>query len=338
MADSKKGIPNSIENDANFMDVVRKVFRRTCKYTDKDGNVSYMGYPSKPEFFSEEMDDFLELEINDIPVIQEKIQLKHLRKLILGRGVKKVEPCAIPENGLDALFLSQDVQEIPRGAITNSSIKTVEGKEFYVSTDRLNASTDIYFDTDGRLNFIDNGHFSRAQIAEIDNSQKSRIEISESQAYSSAEKILNASSRSNNSKTIYVYASHLGNESNYSVHAIVDVYPLNRNRKEKFADNRLIGIFINGTEEVDLSRLTQYPNLKQIIIGKDVKRVIGVQESDKIKGNESQNKIQIKQKSSNGKEQTVEFLSNETLLLTQLKSHQKEQDAQIKENSKTLDD
>ena len=296
MADNKKGISSSIENDANFMDVVRKVFRRTCKYTDKDGNVSYMGYPSKPEFLSEDVDDFLELEINDIPVIQEKIQLQHLRKLILGRGVKKVEPCAIPEKGLDTLILSQDVQEIPRGAITNSSIRTVKGKGFCLATDRIDASTDIYFDTDGRINFIDNGHFSRAQIIEIDRAQISRVEMAERQAYSSAEKILDASSRSNNSRTIYVYASHLGNESNYSVHAIVDTYPLSRTRKERLADDRLIGIFINGTEEVDLNHLTQYSNLKQIIIGKDVKRVIGVQESDKNKRNEKQDKIQIKQK------------------------------------------
>ena len=85
-------------------------------------------------------------------------------------------------------------------------------------------------------------------------------------------------------------------------------------RVEKIDDDKLIGIFITGKEEVDLGTLAQYPNLRQIVIGKDVRRVIGTPDLEET-GVVEDKVPQRSQKARNGKEQIVTIMGNDTTIL-----------------------
>ena len=92
------------------------------------------------------------------------------------------------------------------------------------------------------------------------------------------------------------------------------VYAANE-RVEKIDDENLIGIYITGKEEVDLASLAQYPNLRQIVIGKDVRRVIGTPDLEE-SGVIDEDKIpQRTQKARNGKEQLVTIMGENTSIL-----------------------
>ena len=124
-------------------------------------------------------------------------------------------------------------------------------------------------------------------------------------------------SQRENKNSIYVYSETLGRDRVYSVHAIADTFPMPSNRGEKIDDDKLIGIFITGKEEIDLDSLAQYPNLRQIVVGKDVKRVNTATELKEtgIIENEVPERIQI---AKNGKEQIVTIMSKETALLSRI--------------------
>ena len=137
----------------------------------------------------------------------------------------------------------------------------------------------------------------------------------ETAARTLSKNILKSSSKNKNENSIYLYSETLGRNNVYSVHAIVDVYPLPSNRIEKIADDKLIGIYITGKEEVDLTSLTHYPKLREIVIGKDVIRVNGSLDLREDGMIDELNVPQRIQKAINGKEQIVTILGEDTTIV-----------------------
>lgn len=211
-------------------------------------------------------------------------------------------------------MVSDQAKQIPIGAISRTSIKRVRGNGFDISTTSKNTQTDIFFDQDERLHFLESASFSLGQLDYMDGRGVDSVLEAEAAARSLSKQILKSSSQNKNENSIYVYSETLGRDRVYSVHAIADTYPMPSSRVEKIDDDKLIGIFITGKEEVDLGTLAQYPNLRQIVIGKDVRRVIGTPDLEET-GVVEDKVPQRSQKARNGKEQIVTIMGNDTAIL-----------------------
>ena len=232
----------------------------------------------------------------------------------MGRGVIAVAEGAVPTSGLEELVVSDQAKQIPVGAISRTSIKRVRGNGFDISTTSKNTQTDIFFDQDERIHFLESAAFSLGQLDNMDGRGVDSVLEAEAAARSLSKQILKSSSQNENANSIYVYSETLGRDRVYSVHAVADTFPMPSNRGEKIDDDKLIGIYITGKEDVDLNSLTHYPNLRQIVVGKDVKRVSGTPDL-KENGVIEDNIPQRTQMSKNGKEQIVNIMSDETIVL-----------------------
>lgn len=241
---------------------IRKFFNKTSRYADKKGHIHYIVYPPKKGFLEKKQDEIVELEINDVSNIgpEEKNalgQLSQLKKLILGKGVESISvEGTFPT--IKTLVLSDDIKEIPKGAMDTIHSKRIIGSNFGVSIGKPVDS--IFIDEVGRVN-----------VCGSDNISKVNINPEHGVAY----KVLEGSSKLSNSKSIYVYGHNENANGDYSVQVIIDDFPMSKENAEKIPNNRLIGILINGCQEVNLDELAQYPNLRQVFIGKSIERVKG---------------------------------------------------------------
>ena len=278
MAKKDSNIPTKLEVQSSFLDLIRKILNRTTKSIDKKGRIRYISYPSKKGFTEKQKADIEELEINDVSIVGETRDmslegLKNLKRLALGRDVIAVTEGTIPKYSLNTLELSNTVKQIPPNVITDSSIKKVKGNDFCIATNSENTRTDIYIDTDERLHFIETGNFSLDQSG-YEEDINSSVSI---ESYVMAKNILEASSNFENENTVYIFDEGKFGTRRYVVHAVVDEFPMPENREKKFADDKLVGVLINGKEEVNLEYLRKYPNLLNIYIGKDAKKILGIE-------------------------------------------------------------
>lgn len=319
----KINFPTKLEEKLSFFDKLRKMIKKTSIAIDSKGKLSYISYPPRKGFTNKQKKEIETLEVNDISILGDGrdralLELEGLKTLVLGRGIIAVTEGAIPTTGLEELVVSDQARQIPIGAISRSSIKRVRGTGFDISTTSKNTVTDIFWDQDERLHFLESAVLPLVQF----NDENGKNELLESKMaiHSLSKQILKSSSKGKNENSIYVYSETLGNERVCSVHAIADVFPMPNSRVYKIDDEKLIGIYITGTEEIDLSALTQYSNLKQIVVGKDVKRVICT--SDLNETNNIVDKIpQRIQKSQNGNEQIVTIMSDNTTVLSAISSN-----------------
>lgn len=316
----KINFPTKLEEKLSFFDRLRKLMKKTSVTVDSNGKVSYISYPPRNGFSDKQKENIETIEVNDILILGDNrdrslLELKKLKTLVLGRGIVGVTDGAIPNTGLEELVLSDQARQIPEGIIYNSSIKRVRGNEFDISTD-AKALTSIYFDIDGRLHFKQSETLSLAQCDELEKRGKSPAKESENYMYSLAERLIKNSSQNSNANSIFVYSEDIGRERKSSIHAVVDKYPIPSGRSEKIDDDKLIGIYITGVEEVDLANLLHYPNLKYITVGKDVRRVTTTQDFSE-KGIDSKS-IQRTQKNTAGKEQFVTMMSETTNMMMPL--------------------
>lgn len=315
----KINFPTKLEEKLSFFDKLRKLMKRTSVAVDSKGKVSYISYPPRNGFSDKQKKSIETLEVNDVLILGDDrdrslLELENLKTLVLGRGVIAVAEGAVPTTGLEELVVSDQAKQIPVGAISRTSIKRVRGNGFDISTTSKNTQTDIFFDQDERIHFLESASFSLGQLDHMDGSGMDSVLEAEAAARSLSKQILKSSSQRENENSIYVYSETLGRDRVYSVHAIADTFPIPANRAEKIDDDKLIGIYITGKEEVDLDSLTQYPNLRQIVVGKDVKRVNGT--PDLKENGIIEDKVpQRTQMSKNGKEQVVAIMSDETLVL-----------------------
>lgn len=315
----KINFPTKLEEKLSFFDKLRKLMKRTSVAVDSKGKVSYISYPPRNGFSDKQKKSIETLEVNDVLILGDDrdrslLELENLKTLVLGRGVIAVAEGAVPTTGLEELVVSDQAKQIPVGAISRTSIKRVRGNGFDISTTSKNTQTDIFFDQDERIHFLESASFSLGQLDHMDGSGMDSVLEAEAAARSLSKQILKSSSQRENENSIYVYSETLGRDRVYSVHAIADTFPIPANRAEKIDDDKLIGIYITGKEEVDLDSLTQYPNLRQIVVGKDVKRVNGT--PDLKENGIIEDKVpQRTQMSKNGKEQVVTIMSDETLVL-----------------------
>ena len=318
----KINFPTKLEEKLSFFDKLRKLMKRTSVAVDSKGKVSYISYPPRNGFSDKQKKAIETLEVNDVLILGDDrdrslLELENLKTLVLGRGVIAVAEGAVPSTGLEELVVSDQAKQIPVGAISRTSIKRVRGNGFDISTTSKNTQTDIFFDQDERVHFLESSHFSLGQLDHMDGRGENSVLAAEAAARSLSKQILKSSSQRENKNSIYVYSETLGRDRVYSVHAIADTFPMPSNRGEKIDDDKLIGIFITGKEEIDLDSLAQYPNLRQIVVGKDVKRVNTATELKEtgIIENEVPERIQM---AKNGKEQIVTIMSKETALLSRI--------------------
>lgn len=342
----KINFPTKLEEKLSFWDRIRKMMKKTSIAMDSKGNISYISYPPKRGFSDKQKKNIETLEINDVLILGDDRdtslhELKALKTLVLGRGVVAVADGAIPTTGVEELVLSEQVKQIPMGTISGSSIKRVRGEGFNISTTSKNTVADIYFDQDERLNFVESAHFSFGQLDDMALHGHDPVQKSEAAACSLSKQILKNTSKENNKNSIYIYSDTLGSDRIYSVHAVVDSYPMPSNRGEKLDDEKLIGILVTGTDEVDLGALSRYPNLRQIVVGKDVKRVVKTPDLKETNIIDEDKRVQRTQKSSTGKEQSVTIMSDETILLNSMVQPQTaptQEKTVERQDEKTIDD
>ncbi len=129
-----------------------------------------------------------------------------------------------------------------------------------------------------------------------------------------AEGLLESSTAKENERSIYIYDPQilLEDSNRRSIHAVSDSYPMSKNAVNELKDEELVALFLTGAEEVDLADFAKYPNLRKVIIGKDIKTVRGGDEFQKSKSKDSQNRDAYAVTTSNGKRQEIVLLSNET--------------------------
>ena len=316
----KLDFPTKLEKKLSIFDQIRKFMKRTSIAVDKKGRISYISYPPRGGFSKKQAENIETLEVKDALIVGDDRDrslhdLKNLKTLVLGNGVVAVTEGAIPSTTVEELVLSDQARQIPIGAIADTKIKKVRCTDFTVATISGHSKTDIFFDQDERLNFIEHDHNSLGQLDDMAQKQQNPVLKTEAKIRALSWDILRESSKQKNEKSIYVYSEALGRDRNYSVPAIVDTVPMPASRSEKIDDDKLIGIFVTGKEEVDLSAFTQYPNLTQIVVGKDVLRVIGAPDLAE-NGVVDQDKTpQRTQKNINGKSQLVTIMSGNTVVL-----------------------
>ena len=241
---------------------IRKFLNRTSSYFDKKGRICYISYPPKKGFSKKQQEQIDELEINDVSNIgpEEKsalCQLSKLKKLILGKNVESVSIGGrFPT--IQTLVLSNDIKEIPKGAMDTIHSKKIIGKDFGIYL--VDSADSIFIDEVGRIN-----------VCGRDDISKVNINPERGVAY----KVLEKSSKLSNPKNIYVYGCNGDTNGVYEVQIVIDDFPMSKENAEKIPDNKLIGILINGCQEVHLEELVQYPNLRQVFIGKSVERIRG---------------------------------------------------------------
>ncbi|MBR3613919.1 MAG: hypothetical protein IKL55_01935 [Clostridia bacterium] len=341
----KINFPTKLEEKLSFFDRLRKLMKRTSVAVDSNGKVSYISYPPRNGFTDKQKKNIETLEVNDVLILGDDrdralLELENLKTLVLGRGVIAVAEGAVPTTGLEELVISDQAKQIPVGAISRTSIKRVRGNGFDISTTSKNTQTDIFFDQDERIHFLESASFSFGQLDNMDGRGVDSVLEAEAAARSLSKQILKSSSQRENKNSIYVYSETLGRDRVYSVHAVADTFPMPSNRGEKIDDDKLIGIYLTGVEDIDLSTLAQYPNLTQIVVGKDVKRITGTVDT-KENGIVEDKIPQRTQMSKSGKEQTITVMSGDTIVLNPVKQtqtvHQRENE-QVKDAQEREDD
>lgn len=339
----KINFPTKLEEKLSFFDRLRKLMKRTSVTVDSNGKVSYISYPPRNGFSDKQKKSIKTIEVNDILILGDDrdrslLELENLKTLVLGRGVIAVAEGAIPTKGLEELVISDQARQIPMGAISGTSIKRVRGNGFDISTDR-EALTNIFFDSDERLHFMQGSRLSLGQLDWMDGQGKNAAEESEKNMYSLAESLIKNSSKNTNANSIFVYSETIGSERASSIHAVVDTFPMPSGRNEKIDDDKLIGIFVAGIEDVDLATLSQYPNLRYITIGKDVRRVTTTQDYEEKRIDDKT--VQRTQKSINGKKQMITVMSETTnMMMPLIKTPipQVQEKVKVPEKEQTLDD
>lgn len=339
----KINFPTKLEEKLSFFDRLRKLMKRTSVTVDSNGKVSYISYPPRNGFSDKQKKSIETIEVNDVLILGDDrdislLQLENLKTLVLGRGVIAVAEGAIPSTGLEEIVFSDQARQIPMGAISGTSIKRVRGNGFDISTDR-EALTNVFFDSDERLHFMQGERLSLGQLDWMDGQGKNAAEESEKNMYSLAESLIKNSSKNTNANSIFVYSETIGSERASSIHAVVDTFPMPSGRNEKIDDDKLIGIFVTGVEDVDLGTLDKYPNLRHITIGKDVRRVTMTPDfAEKVLADKT---TQRTQNAVSGKEQIITVMSDTTnMMMPLIKTPipQVQEKAIVPEKGRTLDD
>lgn len=353
MGDPNSALPNKIDEKISLLDRLRKALKRTTKYVDSQGKIGYISYPPKKGFSDKQQKEITELEIHDIEILGAEgdtslRDLKNLRTLALGEGVKGIASNVIPST-VSTLIIPEGLTQIPEGAIYNSNIKRLVGPDFGMATTSPRR-TNIFFDEFGRLNLSQDEYYSKGQVDYFNTRKNHALNnprvLNASQEASAARnhiarELLEATSHAGNSQTVYVYRKTLDSESDFSIQAVLDEFPMPEEHRQSLDDNLLIGILVNGKEELDLASLDRYPNLKNVFVGKDVKRVVGFDgEPEKINTFDKNVHTKYKSQSPSGKNQVIVMLSDETVAMKDEKniSPDKSQTRTVeKDNEKDLD-
>ena len=74
---------------------------------------------------------------------------------------------------------------------------------------------------------------------------------------------------------MFIYSESSGIDLSYSINVLLDHYPLSALRMCNESDENLISLYISGVDEIDLENLSKYPNLRNVIIASNVKRIYG---------------------------------------------------------------
>ncbi len=330
MAKEKIQFPSKVDKKSTFIERIMEMLNRNSKIIDSKGRVTYITYPLKKDFSKKQKETAETLIINDVTIFGEVVDyryqsLKNAKKLVLGEGVLGVANRALGNAQFEELELSKDVTMIPEGAIADSKIRRIHGPNFDISTDSKNVSTSFYIDEDGRPHLIEDGYYSKGpESFKLSRGEKMKEETRFA-ALSLAKRMLISTSKRDNGKSLFVYAPDLGSDTRFSVHGILEDFPMSSDSYRTIPDEKLIGILVNGVEEVDLESFKKYPNLMRIVIGKDVKRVIKTKDTeDSIILDQDKKTVKLKedgkqvyeQKNSNGFSQRILLASDATIIMS----------------------
>ena len=328
MGESKNALPVKVDEKNSFIDLIRKALKKTTKYVDSEGKTGYITYPPKKGFTDKQIKNLRELEIHDTEILGNGNDtclrdLRNLRTLILGEGTKAIASNVIPRS-VETLIIPESLTDIPEGAIYDSNVKRLISPSFDIST-KSSKRTNIFFDEFGRLNLSQDEYYSKGQVDYFNQRKNHALDnpnvLTPTQEASAARnrltrELLESTGVANNSHSLYIYRKCLESESDFSVHAVLDTFPMPEEHRKDLDDNLLIGILVNGKEELDLKTLEQYPNLKNVFVGKDVKRVVGFdKEPEKINSYDINVPTKYKSKSPSGKNQVVVMMSDETTVM-----------------------
>lgn len=330
MAKEKILFPSKVDKKPTFMERIMEMLNRNSKLIDGNGKVSYIAYPLKKDFSKKQKEKAETLIINDVTIFGEDIdyrhqELKNAKKLVLGEGVLGVATGALHGTQFEEIELSEDVTMIPEGAITDSRVRRIHGPNFDISTDANNIKTDFYIDEDSRPHFIEIGRYSMGEESFKLSRGERMTEETRFASLALAKRMLFSTSKRDNEKSLYVYAPNLGSPVHFDVHGIMDVFPMQEDSFKRIPDEKLVGILVNGVDEVDLEDLKKYPNLMRVVIGKDVKRVIKAKDTeDSVVFDQDKKTVKLKeegkqvyeQKNVNGFSQRILFASDTTEILT----------------------
>lgn len=330
MAKEKIQFPSKVDKKPTFMEKIMGMLNRNSKIVDSNGKVTYIAYPLKKDFSKKQKENAETLIINDVTIFGEVVDhrhqtLKNAKKLVLGEGVLGVATGALSNTQFEEVELSEDVTMIPEGAIQNSSVRRIYGPNFDISTDASNIKTDFYIDEDSKPHFIEKGRYSKGQESHKLSRGEKMTEETRYAALALAKRMLFSTSKKDNEKSLFVYAPSFGSDIDYTVHGIMDDFSILEDSFKRIPDEKLIGILVNGVEEVNLESLKKYPNLMRIVVGKDVKRVVKSKDTeDSVVLDQDKKTVKLKedgkqvyeQKNLNGFSQRILFASDATIIMS----------------------
>lgn len=309
----------------NFLEeLARKLFKRNCTFTDYSGKIGYLAYPPRNGYSDKQKQEIRGLEITGVETIDDKStplddlrHLKYLTRLVLGEGVKGISRNAIPTT-VDEIVLSDSVKNIPEGFVSNGCYKSISGPGFFINAEFSQFNNSFFIDEFGRVNFTRSNRLSSGQRDNMEKHGRDVAKECEDAKTYSTTSLIHHSSKGFNTKTLYIYEKSKSG-SDASIHAVIDDYPMDESHKsERLSDDKLIGIFVNGVEELDLEDLAKYPDLKTIVIGKSVARVRNVRDDLSSPDIDRHGNKVFGDETITGKKQSVTLLSNETVPLTRM--------------------
>ena len=248
-----------------------------------DGMYKYKAFPPR-KGFSDYDKSFLETLIFHSSIIGDSTlnsQFKTLKRIFISKDVSSISEHSFGNLDLDLLqFDSTDTYFSPNALSSLSTITLIyNGNKYtnmslYKKTRRGNRLTAIQKDDDNRLTFEIGESLSLGQIDNYErtHSSVSLEEYSKRTEFKAISNLLENSEIKDDS-SLFFYTKT--GETSYGAQAIIDSYPLSDMRLSNPPDDKLVAIYINGVNEVDLETLNKYPNIKQIFISPTVKTVYG---------------------------------------------------------------
>jgi len=275
----KNALPT--EYKKSFAEKLRTFFGRTSLYTYVLSKPKYMAFPPKRGFSKKEYDYLSSLYIHT-PITENvgisSNQFKVLSSIRISDSVSSISDHTFESLTLEDLIIDSEETYFSKKSFDQTDVKRLryENNKFSLG-DNPYLLSGILKDEDHRLNFTIHGRFSSVQeLTDITILER----IQDNLVFSLIE-----NSIIDESNSMFIYSEKSGRELSYSINILLDHYPLSDLRMYNEPDENLIALYVSGVDEIDLENLSKYPNLRNVYVASNVKRVYG--KLDDVKRTES---------------------------------------------------